>query len=76
LTDAERSRLLTRLAEDSDAAERENFAWGYVRQVFLDPLVWGYAFLLHGFAFVLNTLSLFLVLFPALPSIVCKIEPA
>jgi hypothetical protein len=76
LTDAERSRLLTRLAEDSDAAEKEQFAWEYVRQAFLDPLVWGYALLFHGFAFVLYTLSLFLVLFLALPSINCKIEPA
>jgi len=67
---------LTRLAEDSDAAEKEKFAWGYVRQAFMDPLVWGYVFLFHGFAFVLYTLSLFLVLFPALPSTICKIEPA
>jgi hypothetical protein len=31
-----------------------------VRQAFLDPLIWGYALLFHGFAFVLYTLSLFL----------------
>ncbi|KAF8500881.1 major facilitator superfamily domain-containing protein [Russula emetica] len=61
LTDAERSRLLTRLDKDSDDAVREEFAWKYVRQAFVDPLVWGYAFLNHGFAFTLYTLRLFLV---------------
>lgn len=61
LTDAERSRLLTRLDKDSDDAVREVFAWKYVRQAFVDPLVWGYALLHHGFAFTLYTLSLFLV---------------
>src|SRR6266566_6443038 len=55
LTDAERSRLLTRLDIDSDDAVREEFAWEYVRQAFVDPLVWGYAFLNHGFAFTLYT---------------------
>lgn len=60
LSDAERSRLLTRLDKDSDDAVREEFAWKYVRQAFVDPLVWGYAFLHHGFAFTLYTLSLFL----------------
>jgi hypothetical protein len=49
------------LDTDSDAAKQEKFAWKYVRQAFLDPLVWGYAFLFHGFAFVLYTLTLFLV---------------
>ncbi|KAI9508754.1 hypothetical protein F5148DRAFT_1148772 [Russula earlei] len=49
LTDAERSQLLARLESDSNAAENENFAWKY-----------GYALLLHGFSFVLYTLSLFL----------------
>ncbi len=61
MTDAERSRLLARLDKDSDDAVQEEFAWKYVRQAFLDPLVWGYAFLHHGFAFLLYTLSLFLV---------------
>ncbi|KAI0260221.1 major facilitator superfamily domain-containing protein [Gloeopeniophorella convolvens] len=60
LTDSERSRLLARLDADCDAAEKEKFAWIYVRQAFSDPLVWGYALLFHGFAFVLYTLSLFL----------------
>ena len=63
LTDAERSRLLARLERDSDAGEKEKFDWKYVRQAFLDPLVWGYALLFHGFAFVLYTLSLFMVRF-------------
>ncbi|KAH8998469.1 major facilitator superfamily domain-containing protein [Lactarius akahatsu] len=60
LSDAERTRLLARLDSDNDAAKKENFSWRYVRQAFLDPLVWGYALLFHGFAFVLYTLSLFL----------------
>jgi hypothetical protein len=69
LTNAERSRLLTRLDKDSDDAVREKFAWKYVRQAFVDPLVWAYAFLHHGFAFTLYTLSLFLVcLYQALHS--------
>lgn len=63
LTDAERSRLLARLGKDDDAAEREKFAWDYVLQAFVDPLVWGYALLFHGYAFVFYTLSLFLVCF-------------
>jgi hypothetical protein len=61
LTDAERSRLLARLDKGSGDAVREEFAWKYVRQAFVDPLVWGYAFLNHGFSFTLYTLSLFLV---------------
>ncbi|KAI0700161.1 major facilitator superfamily domain-containing protein [Cytidiella melzeri] len=60
LTEAERSRLLARLAADSDAANKEKFEWVYVRQAFTDHLVWGYALLFHGFAFVLYTLSLFM----------------
>ncbi|KAH9999691.1 major facilitator superfamily domain-containing protein [Russula compacta] len=60
LTDVELSRLLARLGKDDDAAEREKFAWNYVRQAFVDPLVWGYALLFHCFAFAFQTLSLFL----------------
>ncbi|KAH9179345.1 major facilitator superfamily domain-containing protein, partial [Lactarius sanguifluus] len=60
LSDAERTRLLARLDSDNDAAKKEKFSWEYVRQAFLDPLIWGYALLFHGFAFVLYTLSLFL----------------
>ncbi|KAI0795290.1 major facilitator superfamily domain-containing protein [Irpex lacteus] len=60
LTEDERARLLARLAADSDAANREKFSWVYVRQALTDHLVWGYALLFHGFAFVLYTLSLFL----------------
>ena len=41
LTDAERSRLLARLDKDSDSSVREGIAWKYVRQAFVDPLVWG-----------------------------------
>ena len=36
-----RSRLLTHLDKDSDDAVREEFAWKYVRQAFMDPLVLG-----------------------------------
>lgn len=61
LTEAERARLLARLAADSDAAREEKFEWFYVLQAVTDHLVWGYAFLFHGFAFVLYSLSLFLV---------------
>jgi hypothetical protein len=61
LTEEERARLLARLAADSDAAVKEQFSWVYVRQALTDHLVWGYALLFHGFAFVLYTLSLFLV---------------
>lgn len=61
LSEDERSRLLARLAEDSDAGKKEKFEWFYVRQAFTDHLVWGYALLFHGFAFVLYSLSLFMV---------------
>ncbi|KAJ7134646.1 major facilitator superfamily domain-containing protein [Mycena epipterygia] len=60
LTEAERARLLARLAADSDAAREEKFEWFFVLQALKDHLVWGYAFLFHGFAFVLYSLSLFL----------------
>ncbi|KAI0697444.1 major facilitator superfamily domain-containing protein [Cytidiella melzeri] len=62
LTEAERSRLLARLAADSDTANMEKFEWVYVRQAFTDHLVRGYALLFHGHAFVLYTLSLFMLL--------------
>ncbi|KAF8158161.1 major facilitator superfamily domain-containing protein [Crassisporium funariophilum] len=60
LTESEKRRLYQRLNADSDAALVESFEWKYVRQAFTDHLVWGYAFLFHGFAFVLYSLSLFL----------------
>ncbi|KZS90534.1 MFS general substrate transporter [Sistotremastrum niveocremeum HHB9708] len=60
LTEPERARLLARLAADSDAGSYETFEWRYVREAFGDHLVWAYAFLFHGFAFVLYSLSLFL----------------
>ncbi|KAG6854666.1 hypothetical protein C0991_003314 [Blastosporella zonata] len=60
LTEPERKRLLARLNADSDAGSKEEFHWFYVRQAFKDPVVWGYALLFHGFAFVLYSLSLFL----------------
>jgi hypothetical protein len=46
---------------DSDAAREEKFEWFFVFQAFKDHLVWAYALLFHGFAFVLYSLSLFLV---------------
>ncbi|KZV98850.1 MFS general substrate transporter [Exidia glandulosa HHB12029] len=60
LTDAERQRFLERLAADSDAGVQEQFSWRLVRSALTDHLVWAYAFLFHGFAFVLYSLSLFL----------------
>ncbi|TFK24972.1 MFS general substrate transporter [Coprinopsis marcescibilis] len=60
LTTSEKARLLARLDADSDAALIEKFEWVYVRQAVTDHLVWGYAMLFHGFAFVLYSLSLFM----------------
>ncbi|KAF5314860.1 hypothetical protein D9619_007081 [Psilocybe cf. subviscida] len=60
LTEAEKKRLFERLNADSDAALIESFQWKYVRQALTDHLVWGYALLFHGFAFVLYSLSLFM----------------
>ncbi|KAJ7935667.1 major facilitator superfamily domain-containing protein [Mycena leptocephala] len=60
LTETERARLLARLKTDSDAAREEKFEWFFVLQAFKDHLVWAYALLFHGFAFVLYSLSLFL----------------
>ncbi|KAF7365197.1 MFS general substrate transporter [Mycena venus] len=60
LTEPERARLLARLKYDSDAAREEKFEWFFVFQAFKDHLVWAYALLFHGFAFVLYSLSLFL----------------
>ncbi|OBZ78447.1 putative transporter C11D3.18C [Grifola frondosa] len=60
LTEPERECLLARLQADSDAADKEKFEWYFVRQALSDHLVWGYAFLFHGFAFALYSLSLFL----------------
>ncbi|KAG2010179.1 high-affinity nicotinic acid transporter [Coprinopsis cinerea AmutBmut pab1-1] len=61
LTTSEKERLLARLDADSDAALIEKFEWTYVKQAMKDHLVWGYALLFHGFAFVLYSLSLFMV---------------
>ncbi|KAF8123081.1 major facilitator superfamily domain-containing protein, partial [Mycena galopus ATCC 62051] len=60
LTETERARLVARLEYDSDAAHEEKFEWFFVFQAFTDHLVWAYALLFHGFAFVLYSLSLFL----------------
>jgi hypothetical protein len=61
LSEEERSRLLERLQADSDAGSNQPFQWSSVRSAFEDHLVWAYAFLFHGYAFVLYSLSLFLV---------------
>ncbi|KAF7982915.1 hypothetical protein HWV62_25190 [Athelia sp. TMB] len=61
LTEAERERLIARLKADSDAANEEKFQWVFVRRAWTDHLVWAYALLFHGFAFVLYSLSLFMV---------------
>ncbi|KIJ17683.1 hypothetical protein PAXINDRAFT_111174 [Paxillus involutus ATCC 200175] len=60
LSEEERSRLLERLQADSDAGSNQPFQWSSVRSAFEDHLVWAYAFLFHGYAFVLYSLSLFL----------------
>ncbi|TFK40781.1 major facilitator superfamily domain-containing protein [Crucibulum laeve] len=60
LTESEKKRLLARLEADSDASLVERFEWVYVKQALTDHLVWAYAFLFHGYAFVLYSLSLFL----------------
>ncbi|KAI5986147.1 major facilitator superfamily domain-containing protein [Pisolithus albus] len=49
--------LLDRLRVDSDAGTSQ---WSSVKQAFGDHLVWAYAFLFHGFSFVLYSLSFFL----------------
>ncbi|KAG9122129.1 Glycoside hydrolase 2 (Mannanase, beta-galactosidase), partial [Ceratobasidium sp. 392] len=59
LTPEERARLIERSKYDS-AGVTEAFKWKYVVQALGDHLVWGYALLFHGFAFVLYSLSLFL----------------
>ncbi|KAB5590571.1 transport protein [Ceratobasidium theobromae] len=60
LTPEERERLIERSKLDS-AGVSEQFRWSDVRQALGDHLVWAYALLFHGFAFVLYSLSLFLV---------------
>ncbi|KIJ64455.1 hypothetical protein HYDPIDRAFT_90046 [Hydnomerulius pinastri MD-312] len=60
LTEEERNRLLERLLADSDAGSNQSFQWSSVRSAFEDHLVWAYAFLFHGFSFVLYSLSFFL----------------
>ncbi|CEL62758.1 putative transporter C1002,16c OS=Schizosaccharomyces pombe (strain 972 / ATCC 24843) GN=SPAC1002.16c PE=3 SV=1 [Rhizoctonia solani AG-1 IB] len=59
LTESEKARLIARSKHDS-AGVSEEFKWKYVREALADHLVWAYAFLFHGFAFVLYSLSLFL----------------
>ncbi|KAG2136735.1 major facilitator superfamily domain-containing protein, partial [Suillus clintonianus] len=60
LSEAETTRLLDRLRADSDAGTDQAFKWSSVLDAFSDHLVWAYAFLFHGFSFVLYSLSLFL----------------
>ncbi|KAJ3769986.1 major facilitator superfamily domain-containing protein [Lentinula raphanica] len=60
LTEPQRNRLLSRLDLDTDPAHIEPFQWVYVKQAFTDHLVWAYAFLFHGYAFALYSLSLFM----------------
>ncbi|OAX44296.1 MFS general substrate transporter [Rhizopogon vinicolor AM-OR11-026] len=60
LSEAERERLLDRLQADSDAGTDQAFKWTSVRDAFSDHLVWAYAFLFHGFSFVLYSFSFFL----------------
>jgi hypothetical protein len=60
LSETEKTRLLDRLQADSDAGTDQVFKWSSVLDAFSDHLVWAYAFLFHGFSFVLYSLSLFL----------------
>ncbi|KAG2100382.1 major facilitator superfamily domain-containing protein [Suillus discolor] len=60
LSETEKTRLLDRLRADSDAGTDQTFKWSSVGDAFSDHLVWAYAFLFHGFSFVLYSLSLFL----------------
>ncbi|KAG2070393.1 MFS general substrate transporter [Suillus decipiens] len=60
LSGTEKTRLLERLRADSDAGTDQVFKWSSVRDAFSDHLVWAYAFLFHGFSFVLYSLSFFL----------------
>ncbi|KAH7337182.1 major facilitator superfamily domain-containing protein [Rhizoctonia solani] len=59
LTPDEKAKLIARSKYDS-AGISEQFKWKYVRQALTDHLVWAYALLFHGFAFVLYSLSLFM----------------
>ncbi|KAH7885343.1 major facilitator superfamily domain-containing protein [Phlebopus sp. FC_14] len=60
LSETERVHLLERLRADSDVGTHQSFQWSGVRSAFEDHLVWAYAFLFHGFSFVLYSFSLFL----------------
>ncbi|KAF8555229.1 MFS general substrate transporter [Imleria badia] len=60
LTEEERHRLIEKLQADSDAGTEQSFQWSSVRSAFEDHLVWAYAFLFHGFSFVLYSFSFFL----------------
>ncbi|KAG2155835.1 major facilitator superfamily domain-containing protein [Suillus bovinus] len=60
LSETEKTRLLDRLRADSDAGTDQAFKWSSVGDAFSDHLVWAYAFLFHGFSFVLYSFSFFL----------------
>jgi hypothetical protein len=64
LSEEDKARLLDRLQADSDAGTDQAFKWTSVQEAFSDHLVWAYAFLFHGFSFVLYSLSFFLVRSP------------
>lgn len=53
LTERERTIVIGRLQNDTDGGDHEPFSWGGVAAAFKDPLVWGYGFLFHAFAFTL-----------------------
>ncbi|GAA6045621.1 hypothetical protein NBRC10513_005039 [Rhodotorula toruloides] len=60
LNEREHAILIARLQADSDSADEEPLSWHGVWEAFKDPLVLGYGFLFHAYAFTLYTLSLFL----------------
>ncbi|KAF2755209.1 MFS general substrate transporter [Pseudovirgaria hyperparasitica] len=60
LTPAERTFVVQRLREDSDATEDEAFDWASVRNALRDPKCWLYGLVFHTLSLPLYTLSLFL----------------
>ncbi|KAI9836808.1 MAG: hypothetical protein M1819_000973 [Sarea resinae] len=60
LSPDERTYVLNRLRDDSDATRDEAFAWTNVAAAFKDPKCWLYSLAFHTLSLPLYTLSLFL----------------
>ena len=56
----EKAIIAARMQADRDALDEESFRWDGVKQAFIDPYVYLYGLLFHGFAFALYTISLFM----------------